>query len=264
MPYSDETVWFVERERHRVRGGVQPSADAASVDSLVTGLAVAFAFRCGMFNIGGQGQYIVGAMVAVWVGLWVDMQPGLHVILAIGLAALAGALGRDRRLPAATVGAHEVITTIMLNWTAYWIGNFAFGQGGPLQNKVNESVPVSSDVAPGPGCRSSGATRSSRASTSASSWRWRRSSSTGSPSRGRRSATRCGRSASTPRRRATAASASPRATSSRWRSRAFAGDGRRTRHPRLAVPARRSTSRARRSASSGSPSRCSAATRRSA
>jgi ABC-type uncharacterized transport system permease subunit len=39
-----------------------------------------------------------------------------------------------------------VITTIMLNWIAYWIGNWAFGQGGPLQNDLNESVPVSSDV----------------------------------------------------------------------------------------------------------------------
>jgi simple sugar transport system permease protein len=47
------------------------------------------------------------------------------------------------------VGAHEVITTIMLNWIAYWIGNYAFGQGGPLQNDLNESVPVSNDVVEG-------------------------------------------------------------------------------------------------------------------
>ena len=36
--------------------------------SILTGLAVAFAFRCGLFNIGSQGQYIVGAMASVWVG----------------------------------------------------------------------------------------------------------------------------------------------------------------------------------------------------
>jgi ABC-type uncharacterized transport system permease subunit len=46
----------------------------------------------------------------------------------------------------ATVGAHEVITTIMLNWIAYWVGSYAFGQGGPLQNDVNESVPISNDI----------------------------------------------------------------------------------------------------------------------
>jgi simple sugar transport system permease protein len=78
------------------------------------------------------------------------MQPGLHVILAIALAALAGALWAGiAGFLKATVGSHEVITTIMLNWIAYWIGNFAFGQGGPLQNTVNESVPVSSDIAEG-------------------------------------------------------------------------------------------------------------------
>jgi simple sugar transport system permease protein len=46
----------------------------------------------------------------------------------------------------ATVGAHEVITTIMLNWIAYWVGSYALGRGGPLQNKLDVSVPVSSDV----------------------------------------------------------------------------------------------------------------------
>jgi general nucleoside transport system permease protein len=115
---------------------------------ILTGLAVAFAFRCGLFNIGGQGQSIVGAMVAVWVGtVWVDM-PGLpHKLLAIALAMLAGAAWAGiAGILKATVGAHEVITTIMLNWIAYWVGSYAFGQGGPLQNDVNKSVPISSDV----------------------------------------------------------------------------------------------------------------------
>ncbi|HET9322855.1 MAG TPA: ABC transporter permease [Gaiellaceae bacterium] len=153
LPYTDATVWFpwnandVESE---AAFNLQQTL-LLWVPLVFTGLAVAFAFRCGLFNIGGLGQYIVGAMVAVWVGSsWVDMQPGLHVIFAIGLAALAGALWAGiAGFLKATVGAHEVITTIMLNWIAYWIGNFAFGQGGPLQNKVNESVPVSSEVAPG-------------------------------------------------------------------------------------------------------------------
>jgi general nucleoside transport system permease protein len=46
----------------------------------------------------------------------------------------------------ATVGAHEVITTIMLNWIAYWVGSYLFGLGGPLQNSTQKSVPVSNDV----------------------------------------------------------------------------------------------------------------------
>jgi general nucleoside transport system permease protein len=87
--------------------------------------------------------------VSVWVGSsWAGMNHGLHILLAIGLAALAGALWAGiAGLLKATVGAHEVITTIMLNWIAYWIGNYAFGQGGPLQNNFNESVPVSNDIA---------------------------------------------------------------------------------------------------------------------
>ena len=117
---------------------------------ILTGLAVAFAFRCGMFNIGGQGQYAMGAITAVWVGTtWADM-PGIpHAFLAIVLAMLVGALWAGiAGILKATVGAHEVITTIMLNWIAYWFGTYAFGLGGPLQNDANKSVPISNDVFP--------------------------------------------------------------------------------------------------------------------
>ena len=116
-----------------------------------TGLAVAFAFRCGMFNIGGQGQYTMGIVVAVWVGAyWGNSLPnGLHVVIGVVLAALAGAIWAGiAGILKATVGAHEVITTIMLNWIAYWFASYAFGQGGPLQNTTpgQESVPISDDV----------------------------------------------------------------------------------------------------------------------
>ncbi|HVS85051.1 MAG TPA: hypothetical protein VHD91_05435, partial [Gaiellaceae bacterium] len=47
----------------------------------------------------------------------------------------------------ATVGAHEVISTIMLNWIAIWIGEWLFGDQGPLQNAANKTVPISNDVA---------------------------------------------------------------------------------------------------------------------
>src|SRR4029078_1125309 len=48
----------------------------------------------------------------------------------------------------ATVGAHEVISTIMLNWTAVWVGEYLFGQEGPLQGP-QKSVPISRDIAEG-------------------------------------------------------------------------------------------------------------------
>jgi general nucleoside transport system permease protein len=118
---------------------------------ILTGLAVAFAFRCGLFNIGGQGQYLVGSYVAVWVGAsFASMPRLLHVVLAIVLATLAGAVWAGiAGLLKATVGAHEVISTIMLNWVAVWVGGYLFALGGPLQNSdpSQQSVPVSNDIA---------------------------------------------------------------------------------------------------------------------
>jgi ABC-type uncharacterized transport system permease subunit len=115
---------------------------------IFTSLAVAFAFRCGLFNIGGQGQWTVGAVVSVWVGSsWAGLAGPAHIVLAMVLAALAGALWAGiAGILKATVGAHEVITTIMLNWVAYWVGSYLFGIGGPLQNDVNPSVPISNDI----------------------------------------------------------------------------------------------------------------------
>jgi simple sugar transport system permease protein len=73
-----------------------------------------------------------------------------HVLLAIVLATLAGALwGAIAGFLKATVGAHEVITTIMLNWVAYWGGSYLFGRGGPLQNHTDVSIPISDDIAKG-------------------------------------------------------------------------------------------------------------------
>ena len=117
---------------------------------ILTGLAVAFAFRCGMFNIGGQGQYLVGLYVANWLGYSLaGMQPLPHILIAVTGATLAGAAWAGiAGFLKATVGAHEVISTIMLNWIAIWVGIWLFGDGGPLQNSANSAVPISNDVAP--------------------------------------------------------------------------------------------------------------------
>jgi ABC-type uncharacterized transport system permease subunit len=118
---------------------------------ILTGLAVAFAFRCGLFNIGGQGQYLIGSYAAVWVGSsFAGMPKGLHILVAILAATLAGAVWAGiAGLLKATVGAHEVISTIMLNWVAIWVGAYLFALKGPLQNSdpSQQSVPVSNEVA---------------------------------------------------------------------------------------------------------------------
>ena len=118
------------------------------VPLVLTGLAVAFAFRCGMFNIGGQGQYTVGAIMAVWVGSSLPQLPSLvHILAAVVAGALTGAAWAGiAGILKALVGTHEVIATIMLNWIAVWVGVFLFGLNGPLQNDTQPFVPVSNDV----------------------------------------------------------------------------------------------------------------------
>jgi simple sugar transport system permease protein len=116
---------------------------------ILTGLAFALPFRCGLISIGGQGQYLVGLVVANWIGVsFADWPTAPHVLLGIFAAALAGAIWAGiAGFLKATTGAHEVITTIMLNWIAIWGASYLFGQGGPLQNSENPNSPVSEAVA---------------------------------------------------------------------------------------------------------------------
>ena len=78
------------------------------------------------------------------------MNSFVHITFAIVAAALAGAAWAGiAGILKATVGAHEVITTIMLNWVAYYLGLYLFGQGGPLQNTEQVFSPTSNAVAEG-------------------------------------------------------------------------------------------------------------------
>jgi general nucleoside transport system permease protein len=126
--------WLDEGDRSRAARNLQQTLILAT-PLVLTGLAVAFAFRCGLFNIGGQGQYWVGFIAALWIGTNLDgLSRPLHVLLGLLAGILAGAVwGGIAGLLRATVGAHEVITTIMLNWIAIFGGRYLFELGGPLQ-----------------------------------------------------------------------------------------------------------------------------------
>ncbi|MFL5778794.1 MAG: ABC transporter permease [Chloroflexota bacterium] len=97
------------------------------------GLAVGFGFRAGLFNIGAQGQFLAGALGAVIVGVWVADAPPL---IAVTLATLAGVLGGALWgfVPGflkAMRGAHEVVSTIMMNYIA--VALLAALVSGPLK-----------------------------------------------------------------------------------------------------------------------------------
>lgn len=86
------------------------------------GLAVSVAFRTGLFNIGAQGQLIVGALCAGWIGFALHLPPGLHLLLVVMAGLIGGAVwGGITGLAKARTGAHEVITTIMLNYVALYL-----------------------------------------------------------------------------------------------------------------------------------------------
>ena len=147
VPFSDARVWFPWDTGSRAAENLQQTL-LITATLILTGLSVAFAFRCGLFNIGGQGQYFAGAYVAIWIGSsWAGTNSFVHITVALVAAALAGAaFAGIAGLLKAAVGAHEVITTIMLNFVALYAGLYLFGQGGPLQNEAQVFSPTSNEV----------------------------------------------------------------------------------------------------------------------
>ena len=117
---------------------------------ILAGLAVAFAFRTGLFNIGVEGQLIVGWFAAAYVGITFDELPKMiHLPLAILAAALAGALwGFIPGLLKAKFKVHEVIVTIMMNYIALHTSNAlirAVSDGGDNTGSINPTASLRSE-----------------------------------------------------------------------------------------------------------------------
>jgi simple sugar transport system permease protein len=120
-----------------------------SAPLICAGLGVSLAFRAGLFNIGAQGQLIFGALCAGYVGFGMSMPPGIHLLVAL-LAGVAGGavFGGISGFLKARTGAHEVITTIMLNYLAvsillYALSKEAFqrpGSDNPQSPSVDDSA----------------------------------------------------------------------------------------------------------------------------
>ncbi|MEI8215826.1 MAG: ABC transporter permease [Eubacteriales bacterium] len=118
---------------------------------LFTGLSVALAFRCGLFNIGAEGQYIVGTITAVATSWYFSWLPGfvlIPLILLFGLFA-GGIWGGFAGFLKAQFGVHEVITTIMMNYIALHTTNLlvrtVFNPQTLIPGSVREAftVPIS-------------------------------------------------------------------------------------------------------------------------
>ncbi len=106
----------------------------ATTPYILLGLAVAVGFKGGLFNIGAEGQFIVGALGATWAG---HLFEGAPAILLVILALVAGVLAGAAYAAIAGVlkvvsGAHEVITTIMLNYVATYLVQWLVDTGGVM------------------------------------------------------------------------------------------------------------------------------------
>src|SRR5258708_31854964 len=101
---------------------------------ITAGVAVALPFRAGLFNIGAEGQLLVGSIACTVIGIKLGDWPA-PILLPVALLAgmLAGAVWAGiAGVLKATIGAHEVVTTIMLNYIAQWLLRYLI-VGGPLQ-----------------------------------------------------------------------------------------------------------------------------------
>ncbi len=119
----------------------------ATTPYIFAGLAVALGFRCGLFNIGAEGQLFIGAIFSVYVGYSLQgVPPIIHIPLALGAGALGGALwGFVPAILKAKVGAHEVINTIMMNFVAFRLSEWLLN--GPMM-KPDQFNPLSPSIAP--------------------------------------------------------------------------------------------------------------------
>jgi ABC-type uncharacterized transport system permease subunit len=118
-----------------LKKALEPISDSftTAVPYIFAGLAVALGFRCGLFNIGAEGQIYVGALASAYLGYAITgLPPYIHAPLALLGGALAGAFwGAIPGLLKAWRGAHEVINTIMMNYVAFRLADYLLT--GPMK-----------------------------------------------------------------------------------------------------------------------------------
>lgn len=123
--------------------GALPESLLNATPLLFTGLAVAVGLLAGQFNIGVEGQLLMGALASAWVGFAVSGLPApLHLLLALLAGALVGALwGWIPGILKAWRGAHEVITTIMMNYLAIYLTQYLVTKVWKDPNSMSPQTP---------------------------------------------------------------------------------------------------------------------------
>jgi len=113
----------------------------AAMPIMLTGLSVAFAFRTGLFNIGAEGQLLVGAFASIALGLLVDLPAPILLPMMVLGGMLAGAIwGFVPGFLKAKFNVHEVVVTIMMNYAALYITNYYITQMPGYDNSKTEKV----------------------------------------------------------------------------------------------------------------------------
>lgn len=98
---------------------------------IFTGLSVAFSFRTGVFNIGAEGQFVIGGLVACVLGIVLKLPAGLHAIVCLVAAAAAGCIwSLIVGILKVKRGIHEVLSFIMFNWIAFYLSNYVVNLPG--------------------------------------------------------------------------------------------------------------------------------------
>ncbi len=114
---------------------------------ILTGLSVAFAFRTGLFNIGGEGQMLVGSFASIFMGLYIDLPAFIHIPIIVLSGALAGAVwGFVPGILKAKFNVHEVVVAIMMNYTALHITNYLLKNLAGSDNAKTAELPASATL----------------------------------------------------------------------------------------------------------------------
>lgn len=144
-------IWLETGDSARLLRAIYPITEGLRLATpyIFAGLAVALGFRCGLFNIGAEGQYFIGGLASVYVGYAVKGLPWfIHLPLALAAGILGGALWASiAGFLKARTGAHEVINTIMLNYISYRLADYLLQVGGPMA-RPGDSRPVSPEILP--------------------------------------------------------------------------------------------------------------------